>query len=155
MNKTHPRLNLPEYSPKIRVNNHSEEIFDPFRKKWLQLLPEEWVRQHFLNFMTTHLGYPPGLIKVEYAIQYNTLTRRPDAVVFNRQGREILIVECKAPHVELTQDVLLQVIMYNKTLQANYFILTNGMQHIAATFNKALNELQFLETVPHYNDICL
>ena len=85
----------------------------------MQLLPEEWVRQSFLNYLTVHLGYPQGLIRVEYSIKYNSLTRRPDAVVYHKEGRELLIIECKAPHVELTQDAFASR-NYNKPIQVKF-----------------------------------
>ena len=118
-------LKLPEYSPKIRRN----EIFCLIRKKWVVLLPEEWVRQHFLNLLINHLSYPKGLIKLEHSIQYFKNAKRSDITVLDKEGNVFLLVECKSFKVNLNQSVVSQLSAYNKVLDAKYLSISNGMKH--------------------------
>ena len=101
-------------------------IFDSLRKKLLALTPEEWVRQHWINFLIDHQGYPKGLISLEKGLKYNQLQKRTDLVVFDREGHPYLLIECKAPEVELSQKVLQQALAYRSTLLTPYIILSNG-----------------------------
>ncbi len=146
-----PELNLPVYEAKIRIKQNMYEIFDIYRKKWLKLTPEEWIRQSFLNHLTMNLNYPFRRIGVEFEIKYGKLKKRTDAVVFDEKGRPQVIIECKAPTVELQEDVFFQACMYNRMLKAGYLFLTNGIKHITA---KISNEnINFLENIPDYYDL--
>jgi predicted type IV restriction endonuclease len=146
-------LNLPQYQCKIRETPDGNQIFDPIRARYVALTPEEWVRQHFLNYMTSGLGYSPGLIKVEASFKLNTMVRRADIVVFSRTGVPILIVECKAPEVKINQSVFDQIINYNFSFGVKYLIVTNGMKHFAAKIDIALKKFSFLEKMPEFKDI--
>lgn len=118
-------LKLPEFD--VRVNDDS--IFCLIRKKWMVLTPEEWVRQHFINLLISHLNYPKGMIRLEHSITYFKNLKRSDIIVLDREGGVFLVVECKAPGVALDQKVVNQVSIYNKELDSKYLAITNGMKH--------------------------
>ncbi|MEQ8629479.1 type I restriction enzyme HsdR N-terminal domain-containing protein [Ekhidna sp.] len=118
-------LQLPEFDYQLEEN----KIFCLIRKKWVVLTPEEWVRQHFINLLTSHLGYPKGLFKLEQSMTYFKNQKRSDIIVLDREGNVFLLVECKAPGVKLDQKVMGQVSAYNKVLDAQYLAITNGMTH--------------------------
>lgn len=103
-----------------------EQVFDPIRKKFVKLTPEEQVRQHVLKVLTRCQGYPETHLAVEYGFKYNNLQYRADVVVFNRALQPRLLVECKAPSVKLTMDVIDQVVRYNYVLDVPYILITNG-----------------------------
>lgn len=108
-----------------RMQNNTQEIFDPVRKIWILLTPEEWVRQHFVQFLLS-LGYPATLIAVEKKIELGDLYKRCDIVVYSRDMKPFMIVECKQMDVPLSQQVLDQILRYHITLQPPYLIITNG-----------------------------
>jgi hypothetical protein len=118
-------LKLPEFEVKLK----DDTIFCLVRKKWVVLTPEEWVRQHFLNLLIAHLGYPKGLIKLEHSMNYFKNQKRSDISVLDREGNMFLLVECKAPSIKLDQKVLNQVAEYNKVLDSQFLAITNGMTH--------------------------
>lgn len=128
------KLNLPDCELKIITEEGNQFIFDIIRKKYLILTPEEWVRQHFLHLMITHLKYPKGLIKVESGMTYAKSNKRSDITLMRTDGSVFLIVECKAPEVKIGKDVLQQIAVYNKTLQAEYVAITNGLNHFIWKF---------------------
>jgi len=146
-------LNLPQYSYKIKREQDSEKIFDPFRGRYVSLTPEEWVRQHFLNYMVTSLGYSPGLIKVEASFRLNSMLRRADILVYSREGTPVLIVECKAPEVKLSQTVFDQIINYNFNYCVRYLIVTNGITHYAAEVDTEKKKICFMKKMPEFKDI--
>ena len=121
------KLNLPAFDYKLKKADGKVWIFDGIRKKYVVLTPEEWVRQHIVQYMLNHLNYPKSLIKVEASLMYNSLNKRADVVVFDREGKPWMIVECKAPDLKLTQVVAMQVATYNTSLQAPFVVITNGM----------------------------
>jgi hypothetical protein len=121
------KLNLPAFDYKLKKADGKVWIFDGIRKKYVVLTPEEWVRQHIVQYMLNHLNYPKALIKVEASLLYNSLDKRADVVVFDRVGKPWMIVECKAPDLKLTQAVAMQVATYNTSLQAPFVVITNGM----------------------------
>lgn len=102
-------------------------IFDVIRKKYIVLTPEEWVRQHFIHFLINSYKYPKSLMKVESGLKYNNLQKRSDIQVYTRKGHPFLIVECKASNVKLDSKVIDQAALYNKSIGADYIIVTNGM----------------------------
>lgn len=107
------------------------------------MTPEEWVRQHWINFLIDHQGYPKGLISLEKGLKYNQLQKRTDLVVFDREGHPYLLIECKAPEVELSQKVLQQALAYRSTLLTPYIILSNGLRHISLKFEE--NQKKFIQ----------
>ncbi|WKZ58396.1 MAG: type I restriction enzyme HsdR N-terminal domain-containing protein [Cyclobacteriaceae bacterium] len=121
------KLNLPAFDYKLKKADGKVWIFDGIRKKYVVLTPEEWVRQHVVQYLLNRLNYPKSLIKVEASLSYNTLEKRADVIVFDREGKPWMIVECKAPDLKLTQVVAMQVATYNRSLQAPFVVITNGM----------------------------
>ena len=114
---------------KQRVIANNKEFFDPVRKKWVPATPEEEVRQQFIQFLLTVKNIPASHLSVEREITVNGLSRRYDLVVFDEEGKPWMVVECKAPHVKLTQEVMEQAGRYNKTLQAPLIGITNGKEN--------------------------
>ena len=148
-------LNLPAIDARIRESvNGKEEIFDPLRKKYVALTPEEWVRQHMVRFLILQLGCPASLITVEAPLKYHSRKKRTDIVVHGRDGKPALIVECKSPKVALDQQVLQQAAMYNMPLQVRYVILTNGMQHLVLYLDQAEQKITYRDSFPVFSDLC-
>ena len=144
-------LNLPNYKFKIKSKENKLFIFDIIRKKYVSLAPEEWVRQHVIHYLTKSKHYPLSLIGVEKKITLNELTKRPDIIVFNNDGSPHIIVECKAPKIRLKQDTFDQIARYNLKLNANYLMVTNGLQHIYSTMDLLNEQYIFLKDIPNYN----
>lgn len=142
-------LNLPEYKFKIKTVNDKKYIFDLNRKKWVRLTPEEWVRQNFIQYLIHEKKYPAPLIKVEGEIVVNKMKRRGDIIVY-KNSRPFLIVECKAPEVEINQSVFEQIAQYNIPLKVIYLIVTNGIKHFCCKMNYFSNSYEFLNEIPDY-----
>lgn len=123
------KLNLPSYDYLVKKQNDAIFIFDIVRKKYIFLTPEEWVRQHFLNFLITNLSVPLSMIGIESSLRYNKLSKRADILVYSNNGMPLLLVECKAPTVKLSPDTLMQLSIYNKHLNAPLLAITNGLEH--------------------------
>ena len=121
-------LKLPEYDIRLKEGFPSE-VFCLIRKKWLVLTPEEWVRQHFINLLINHLGYPKGLIKLEQSMSYFKSIKRSDITVLDKEGGVFLLVECKRSDISLDDKVMSQLSEYNKVLDAQYLSISNGMKH--------------------------
>ena len=149
------RLNLPSFGIRTRQNpdNQLEEIWDTQRRKWVKLTPEEWVRQHFVHFLTGPCAYPAGRIGNEIAIRVGKLERRCDTVVFGNEGEPLMIVEYKASSVQLTQEVFDQISRYNIALQVDWLVVSNGMQHYCCHLNRASNRWEFLQEIPAYPEL--
>ena len=128
-------LNFPEMDFQIKEENGKLSIFDTLRKKFLVLTPEEWVRQHMVQFLIKHRDYPKSLFAMEKGVQYNSLQKRYDILVHNRMGNPFLLIECKAPHVPLSQKTVEQICVYNKVLQSTYIGVSNGQQHLFLSFD--------------------
>lgn len=120
-------LKYPSFGVRVRNGNGKTEIFDDIRKKWFVLTPEEWVRQHVLNYLITVKKYPSSLISVEKEITLNDLKKRFDIVVYKKNLSPFLIIECKAPFIELDISTLEQAQRYNLILKADYLMITNGI----------------------------
>jgi hypothetical protein len=114
---------------KTRINQARLEIFDPVRLKWVQQTDEELVRQHFICFLITEKKIPKSHISVEKQIVVNGLSKRYDIVVYDSMGKPEMVIECKAPHVKITQEVMEQAGRYNSTLKAPIIGITNGLEH--------------------------
>lgn len=147
------RLNLPEYDFRITRDNNKLKIFDVFRKKFLVLTSEEWVRQNFLTWLVKEKQYPQSLISVESGLKYNTLQKRSDAIIFNRNAQPAILIEFKAPSVELDNDTIKQILSYNYSIKAPYLIITNGLQHYCLKMNKTEKRFDFLQEIPDFNKL--
>ncbi len=147
-------LNLPSYSFKITGDGDSMMILDQIRRKYVRLTPEEWVRQNFIQYLITEGKYPPGLMGVEVMFKLNRLRRRVDILIHNRQGRPIMIVECKEPDVKIDDKVFDQIVTYNLAMKVPYIVVTNGIDHYACKVDDENNKYEFLMAIPLYEDIC-
>ncbi|HKK62268.1 MAG TPA: type I restriction enzyme HsdR N-terminal domain-containing protein [Bacteroidales bacterium] len=147
------KLNLPPYEFRVRSEGGKTMIFDPYRKKYLQLTPEEDVRQHFAMYLTKEKGYPVSLMMTEHALKLNEQTRRSDIVIFNRKGEPAGLVECKAPHIKISQKVFDQVSRYNLIFRVKYLFVTNGLAHYCCKVDFEKAEIAFLTAIPHYNEL--
>ncbi|TYP98307.1 type I restriction and modification enzyme subunit R-like protein [Tenacibaculum adriaticum] len=144
------KLNLPAYPFKLKSNEKHTLIFGEIRKKYVVLTPEEWVRQHFVQFLIQEKNYPTSLIAVEKQLIVNNLKKRSDILVFSSNGLPNIIVECKAPHIKITQDTFDQIARYNLKLNANFLIVTNGLQHFFCKLDIENETYIFLEEIPSY-----
>lgn len=147
-----PNLNLPPIQTKLKESSGKIWIFDGIRKKYVLLTPEEWVRQHFLNYLLTE-NYPKTLLKVEGGLSVNEMKKRSDIVVFNRKGEPWMVVECKNPLIKLDNATLQQVAFYNTRLRASFITVSNGINHFFFSTNWETLEVKQLESLPHFSDI--
>jgi hypothetical protein len=143
-------LNFPAYTLRMRHTGPRAEVFDIVRKRWFVLTPEEWVRQHVLHYLITDKQYPASLLAVEKTITVNNLRKRCDVVAFNTKAQPLLVVECKAPEVQITQHTFDQIARYNLTLGVNLLLVTNGLQHYCCIMNHEKQEYVFLKELPAY-----
>ena len=146
-------LNLPSFTVKIQQRNGKNLIFDPLRKKYVALTPEEWVRQHFTHFLTDHKGYPKGLLANEIQLDLNGTKKRCDTVLFNKDLSARMIVEYKAPHIAITQAVFDQITRYNLVLKVDYLIVSNGINHYCCKIDYQSMSYSFLPDIPSYTDL--
>ena len=145
------KLNFPTYSFRFKNSENKVAIFDEIRKKFVQLTPEEWVRQHTVRFLIDVKKYPKSLINVEKILKINGMSKRYDVVVFNSDGSIHILVECKSTDVKITQMVFDQIARYNSTLKSNYLMITNGLNHYFCKMDFNTEQYLFLETIPDYN----
>ncbi len=144
------KLNFPTYSFRFKNSKNKVSIFDEIRKKYIFLTPEEWVRQHVVQFLLLDKKYPKSLINVEKVIKINTLTKRYDAVVFEPNGEIFLLVECKAPEIAISQHTFDQIARYNLVLKAKYLMVTNGLNHYFCQMDFENEKYVFLKELPEY-----
>jgi hypothetical protein len=147
------KLNLPAFDYKLQKADGKVWIFDVIRKKYIVLTPEEWVRQHFVNYLITELQYPRSLVKVEGGLSYNQLQKRSDIVVFDREGKPWMIIECKSPTLNLSSDTLMQASVYNASLKAKYLTVTNGLLHYCALTDWSLGKSLLLDNLPVHGSV--
>ena len=145
-------LNLPTFVYKIRSYKTGYQIFDVVRKKYVQLTPEEWVRQHFLHYLIDHLAYPQTLIRLEKRVLHCSLRHRPDIVAYNRSAKPFMLVECKAPNVPVNkQEVWGQIIRYNTYFNTQLLVITNGLKHFCWQLDYEQGSHRLLSTIPHFD----
>jgi len=144
------KLNLPTYKLRVKSKENKFAIFDIIRKKYVILTPEEWVRQHIIHYLIEDKNYPISLISVEKKLNFNKLTKRTDILVFSSNGMPDIIVECKAPTVKITQDAFDQIARYNLSLNANYLIVSNGLEHFYCSMDVENEQYIFLDNIPNY-----
>lgn len=146
-------LNLPAFDARITQRNGKNVIFDVIRRRYVALTPEEWVRQHFTHFLLKEKGYPQGLLANEVQINLNGTRKRCDTVLYNRDLTARMIVEYKAPTVEITQAVFDQITRYNMVLKVDYLIVSNGLNHYCCRMDYANQIYVFLPGIPHYTEL--
>jgi len=147
-----PELNLSKPTLVARSGEKHDEILCLVRRKWVALEPEEWVRQHLIYHLSENLGYPMGLMAVEHYLIFNDVTKRADLVCFNRDRMPILLAECKAPKIPLSQTVLDQAARYNLVLKVPLLMLTNGMKHYVVATDQN-HPIKILSDIPHYDKL--
>ena len=143
-------LNFPKYPFRFKNSENKVSIFDAIRNKFVILQPEEWVRQHCIQFLIHEKKYPKSLINIEKELTINDIKKRYDIVVFNPNGSIQLIVECKAPDVPLNQSVFDQISQYNLILNASYLMVTNGINHYYCVMDFEQEHYKFLKEIPNY-----
>ena len=146
-------LQLPPYPFKITDDKGQLTLFDEIRKKNIVITPEEWVRQHFVQYLINQKGYPKTLIKLEGGLRLHGTARRTDIVVFNPSGQKILMVECKAPSINIDQKVFDQIARYNMVHKIKLLAVTNGLQHYYCRIDFELKRYDFMEDLPGYKDL--
>lgn len=146
------QLNLPSYPFKLKSNEKHTLIFDELRKKYVVLTPEEWVRQHFVQFLVQEKKYPVSLIGIEKQLTINNLKKRSDILIFSSEGTPHIVVECKAPHIQISQDTFDQIARYNLQLNATFLIVTNGLQHYFCQLDSEQESYIFLRDIPDFKN---
>ena len=144
-------INLPPYEIKWRDHNGRRQIFDFLRRKYVALTPEEWVRQHFVHFLIEQKGYPKGLLANEVELRVGEKKLRCDSLLYNKAMQPQMIIEYKAPEVEITQHVFDQISVYNRLLHVDYLVISNGLQHFCCKMDYEKGEYSFLQNIPDYN----
>ena len=140
-------LNFPQYKFRVKKDNETLKIWDRIRKKFIVLTPEEWVRQHTIEFLIREKKYPPALIQVEKQFS-KAIQSRIDIVVFDRSLNPYLLIECKQPKTTNHIDAFEQIAKYNSQLNALYIMVTNGLVHYFARVSD--DHVLFRETIPNY-----
>jgi hypothetical protein len=143
------KIVYPPYQPQLKVTKKTgKTIFDSYRKKWVKLTPEEWVRQNFLNYLTQTKNYPASIIAIEKQIKLGDVKKRFDIVVYDTNTQPWMLIECKEMDETLSKKVLDQALQYNIKMQVPYLVITNGLHCMAfACVNNALIELQELPNI--------
>ena len=128
-------------------------VFDRLRKRYVALTPEEWVRQHFVEYLIETKQFPAALMANEVSLTQNGIKRRCDTLVADREGQPLVIIEYKAPEIEITQQVFDQIVRYNMVLRARYLMVSNGMVHYCCQIDYENNTYGFLSEIPSYGDL--
>lgn len=152
----YPELNLPPMQMRLQTGADGVvRVWDELRRRFVALTPEEWVRQHFVNWLINGKGYSRSMMANEIGIHVNGRQRRCDTVVYGRDMNPLVIVEYKAPDVRITQDVFDQIVRYNMSLRASYLIVSNGMNHYCCKIDYPNNTYHFIPTIPDYRTLVL
>jgi len=146
-------LNLPQYPIKLKEEKGKKYIFDPIRKKYLVLQPEEWVRQNFIQYLINEKSFPSTLIAIEKGLKINELQKRADIVIYDNEAQPIVLIECKSPKVKINQEVFEQVARYNVVFKVPYLVVTNGLEHYCAKVDLKENSFEFLQELPVYSEL--
>ena len=144
------KLNFPQFEYRFKSTENKVSIFDVIRKKFIVLQPEEWVRQHCVHYLINEKNYPKSLINVEKELNINGLKKRYDIVIFNSDGSILLIVECKSFDITINQDTFDQIARYNLALNAEFLMVTNGINHYYCQMDTEAERYQFLRDIPNY-----
>ena len=147
------QLNLPPYPIRIQEKGDRHQIFDILRRKWVALTPEEWVRQHFTHYLTEHKGYPKGLLANEVELRIGEKRLRCDTLLYNKELRPRMIVEYKAPTIQIQQKTFDQISAYNLLLHVDYLIVSNGLQHYCCRMDYDHQRYLFLRDIPEYENL--
>lgn len=146
-------LNLPQYTFKIRATGWKQEIFDQVRRKFVALTPEEWVRQNIVQYLIDSCNVPQSLMVVEKSLVLNRMKKRADVLIYNQAGETLMIVECKAPSVRITQKTFDQIARYNMVFRVKYLLVTNGLEHFICSINFGASTYSFLPQIPCFAEM--
>lgn len=146
-------LNLPVFDLKVIEKEGKRVIFDPIRRKYVALTPEEWVRQHFVNYLVTIKKFPKELLANEVLVKLNSTSKRCDTVAYNCFLRPLMIVEYKAAHVAITSSVFDQIVRYNMVLKVRYLTVSNGINHFCCRIDYEKQTYTFLKEIPDYSTL--
>jgi hypothetical protein len=146
-------LNLPTYSLKIKSESDLEYVYDQFRRKYVRLTPEEWVRQNFAHYLVNEKSYPASRMILEKSLRFNKMSKRCDILVSNDSGEPIVMIECKAPDIKIGQNTFEQVSVYNIVFHVEYLIITNGLQHYCCIVDFEKRSVNFMNEIPDYEKI--
>lgn len=146
-------LNLPKYEIKIGGTKNKPTIFDFLRRKHVALTPEEWVRQHFVHYLVEHKGYPRELLANEVELRVGEKRLRCDTLLYNRKLQPVMIIEYKAPTIELQEKVFDQIASYNILLHVDYLVISNGITHYCCRMDYENKKYLFLKEIPDYPNI--
>lgn len=144
-------LNLPPANLKLTKKDNSIYVFCIIRKKQLVLTPEEWVRQHLIHYLINELKTPIGYIATEIGLNINTLNRRTDILVYGKDKKVKLLIECKAPSIPINDKVLHQIANYNSKIMAPYLWLSNGIDHKIFEIDHLQNKIEEISEIPNFN----
>jgi hypothetical protein len=147
------KLNFPSYTFRLKNSENKVSIFDDIRKKFIVLTPEEWVRQHTIQFLLQEKKYPKSYLNVEKLIKINDVNKRYDIVVFQPNGEIFLLIECKAPEVTITQNTFDQIARYNLKLNAKFLMVTNGLNHYFCQMDFEEEQYVFLKELPDFKNL--
>ncbi len=148
------KLNLPQHEFNIKKDSTVNfKIFDSLRRKFVALTPEEWVRQNFVAFLINDKRFPAGLMNNEISLTQNGISRRCDTLISDRHGNPFMIVEYKAPSIQISQKVFDQIVRYNMVLRAKYLVVSNGLSHYCCKIDYATNSYSFLPDIPDYDSL--
>jgi hypothetical protein len=145
------QLDLPVFDYRFKEEGGKKCLFDVFRKKFVVLTPEEWVRQHLLQHLWSNLGFPMAFISVEKSFLVDGLQKRYDAVIYNRDFKPLLLIECKSPAVAVDQVVFDQAARYNRSLQVPFMLVSNGLTHVLAQVDAAAGRYVFANGLLSYD----
>ena len=146
-------LNLPPFEARLQGPQDRRRIFDILRRRYVALTPEEWVRLNFILYLTDHLNYPATLLANEVKLQIGKKTLRADSVLYDTQLRPRIIIEYKAPHINITQRVFDQIVAYNMQLHVDYLIVSNGLSHFCCKIADDGKNYLFIDHIPTYEEI--
>lgn len=131
----------------IKIEHNAKWVWDIVRKKWIQLNPEEYVRQALIHYFVEQMAYPIGLMAVEKQIKYAGLMKRYDLIIFNRNQAPWMLVECKAPEVKIDQKTLHQLLQYHSQLPCPYWLMSNGIETHCADA-RDVQHIQWMNHLP-------
>ena len=147
-------MNLPSFEYELSQGEDGvTRIYDRLRKKFVALTPEEWVRQHFVNYLISERGYPGGLMANEVSLKLNSTARRCDTLIYSRTGKPVAVVEYEAPSIAVTQAVFDQIARYNSVIGAAYLMVSNGLSHYCCRYDEKSEGYVFLRDIPRYEEL--
>lgn len=146
-------LNLPKFPIKVISRGEKFYVWDNIRKKHIILTPEEWVRQHFVNYLITRLAYPQNLIGNEVELKLNKLKKRADTIVYDKFGEPLVLIEYKAPYIDITQKTFDQIYRYNIVFKVKHLIISNGLTHYYYFIDYKKQTISQISDIPLYSDL--